>query len=279
MGDLIKNKRIVLKIGSSSLTSAQGEMSHRKLERVVNEVISLKDAGFEVLLVSSGAIAAGYRKLGCLTRPTTLAEEQAAASIGQVELIRTYADLLLEHGYVGSQILLTKSDFSNQGRSLNARNTINVLLERGIIPIINENDTVSMTSLRFGDNDTLGAEVSCLVTADFYMILSDVDGLFRGNPRTDPAATLVHEVFGITAEIEALAGVGGSNRGTGGMKSKIEAFKQTLDHGILSFLGGASVSGIAIQALAQKAKGTYFYPENLRTQEDAKEVAFYMQPK
>ncbi|WP_257350787.1 glutamate 5-kinase [Pseudalkalibacillus decolorationis] len=254
-------KRIVIKIGSSSLTSMNGEVSRRKLEKLVEQVVKIKDDGHEVLLVSSGAVAAGYRKLGCLSRPESLPEKQAAASIGQGLLIETYSDLFISHGYVASQILITRSDFSDENRYNNSRSTINVLLERGIIPIVNENDTITMDFLNFGDNDTLSAKVAGLVNADQLIILSDIDGLYDADPRKDPDAKLLNEVNEITPEIEAAAGDPGSSMGTGGMKSKIDAFKITMASGISSFLGKASTENIVYDAIYHNASGTYFEPQ------------------
>lgn len=251
-------KRIVIKIGSSSLTSAHGEISRRKLEKLVDEVVRLKDDGHEVLLVSSGAVAAGYRKLGCLERPSTLPEKQAAASIGQGLLMESYSDLFLSHGYMGSQILITRSDFSDENRYNNARNTINVLLERGIIPIVNENDTITIDRLKFGDNDTLSAKVAGLVDADQLIILSDIDGLYDADPRKNSDAKLLDKVHEITPEIEAAAGDPGSAVGTGGMKSKIDAFKISMASGIASFLGKANTPNIVYDAVYRDAVGTYF---------------------
>ncbi|MGM0845241.1 MAG: glutamate 5-kinase [Bacillota bacterium] len=264
-----KKKRIVIKIGSSSLTSLHGEMSRRKLERLTDEVVRLKDDGHEVLLVSSGAVAAGYRKLGCLTRPSTLPEKQAAASIGQGLLIEAYSDLFLSNGYVASQILITRSDFSDESRYNNAKNTINVLLERGIIPIVNENDTVTIDRLKFGDNDTLSAKVAGLVNADQLIILSDIDGLYNDDPRKNPNAQLLEEVNEITQEIEDMAGEPGSSVGTGGMRSKIDAFKISMASGIPAFLGKSGVANIIYDAVQNEATGTYFQAkedvENLNT--------------
>ncbi|WP_163529097.1 glutamate 5-kinase [Halobacillus ihumii] len=253
-------KRVVIKIGSSSLTSLHGEISRRKLEKLVDEVVELKDDGHEVLLVSSGAVAAGYRKLGCLSRPSSLPEKQAAASIGQGLLMESYSDLFLSHGYMGSQILITRSDFSDENRYNNARNTINVLLERGIIPIVNENDTITIDRLKFGDNDTLSAKVAGLVDADDLIILSDIDGLYDADPRKDANAKLLDRVYEITPEIEEAAGDPGSDVGTGGMKSKIDAFKIAMASGISSYLGKASTNNIVYDAVYRNAVGTYFEP-------------------
>ncbi|RAS80408.1 glutamate 5-kinase [Priestia endophytica] len=251
-------KRVVIKIGSSSLTSRHGEISRRKLEKLVDQVVQLKDHGHEVLLVSSGAVAAGYRKLGCLERPSSLPEKQAAASIGQGLLMEAYSELFLSHGYVTSQILITRNDFSDEARYNNVRNTTSILLERGIVPIVNENDTVTVDRLKFGDNDTLSAKVAGLVNADLLIILSDIDGLYDDNPHNNQDAKLLRTVDKITPEIEAAAGGSGSSVGTGGMKSKIEAVKIANASGIPTFLGKAGVSNILDDAVQNKAKGTYF---------------------
>ncbi|MCA1053925.1 glutamate 5-kinase [Rossellomorea aquimaris] len=275
-----KKKRIVIKIGSSSLTSLHGEMSRRKLERLVDEVVRLKDDGHEVLLVSSGAVAAGYRKLGCLTRPSSLPEKQAAAAIGQGLLIEAYSDLFISHGYVASQILITRSDFSDEDRYNNARNTINVLLERGIIPIVNENDTVTVDRLKFGDNDTLSAKVAALVDADQLIILSDIDGLYDSDPRKNPDAELLESVTEINDDIEEMAGEPGSAVGTGGMRSKIDAFKITMASGIPAFLGKSGNADIIYDAVQHTAKGTYFESDDDAVNLDSKKqwIAFNSGP-
>ncbi|RSK27129.1 glutamate 5-kinase [Bacillus sp. HMF5848] len=275
-----RKKRVVIKIGSSSLTSMHGEISRRKLERLVDEVARLKDDGHEVLLVSSGAVAAGYRKLGCLERPNSLPEKQAAAAIGQGLLIEAYSDLFLSHGYVASQILITRSDFSDENRYNNARNTINVLLERGIIPIVNENDTVTINRLKFGDNDTLSAKVSALVDADQLLILSDIDGLYNCDPRKNKNATLLDRVEEITSDIEDMAGEPGSAVGTGGMRSKIDAFKITMAAGIPAFLGKSGTPDIIYEAVHRKAKGTYFEAKKDATNLDSRQqwIAFNSGP-
>ncbi len=275
-----KKKRVVIKIGSSSLTSMHGEISRRKLERLVDEVVRLKDDGHEVLLVSSGAVAAGYRKLGCLERPSSLPEKQAAAAIGQGLLIEAYSDLFLSHGYVASQILITRSDFSDENRYNNARNTINVLLERGIIPIVNENDTVTIDRLKFGDNDTLSAKVAALVDADQLVILSDIDGLYDSDPRKNPNASLLDQVEEITKNIEDMAGEPGSSVGTGGMRSKIDAFKITMAAGIPAFLGKSGIPNIIYDAVQRTAKGTYFESKDETANLDSRQqwIAFNSGP-
>jgi glutamate 5-kinase len=252
------SRRIVIKIGSSSLTSRHGEISRRKIEKITNEIVYLKDHGYEVVLVSSGAVAAGYRRLGCLERPNTLPEKQAAASIGQGLLMESYSELFLSHGYVAAQILITKSDFLDEDRYKNVRNTLNVLLERGMVPIVNENDTVSNDRLNFGDNDTLSAKVAGLIDADQLVILSDIDGLFSEDPTKSINAKLLEYVTEITPESEAAAVGSGTMIGTGGMKSKIEAVKIAMASGITTFLGNAARKNVVIDGVAGKAKGTYF---------------------
>jgi glutamate 5-kinase len=252
------HKRVVIKIGSSSLTSRQGEISRKKLEKLTAEIVQLKDTGHEVVLVSSGAVAAGYRKLGCLERPHTLPEKQAAASIGQGLLMESYSELFLSHGYVAGQILITRGDFLDENRYKNVRNTLNVLLERGIIPIVNENDTVTIDRLKFGDNDTLSAKVAGLIDADQLVILSDIDGLYNDNPVLNTEAQLMEHINEITPEIEAVAGDSESDIGTGGMKSKIEAVKIAMASGISTFLGNANKQNIVLNAVNGVAKGTYF---------------------
>ncbi|MFC0470437.1 glutamate 5-kinase [Halalkalibacter kiskunsagensis] len=257
---MTEKKRIVVKIGSSSLTSRNGEISLRKLVRLVDEIALILDEGHELVLVSSGAVAAGYRKLGFVERPDKLAEKQAAASIGQCLLMEAYSERFGSHGYVASQILITRSDFLDQKRYMNARNTIQVLLERGAVPIVNENDTITIKQLKFGDNDTLSAKVAGLVEADQLIILSDIDGLYDDNPRTNPDAKLLEIVHEITPEIEAAAGDSDSDVGTGGMGSKIEAVKISLAAGIETFIGDAIKPNILFDAVNHKAKGTYFKP-------------------
>ncbi|MGJ9384687.1 glutamate 5-kinase [Salipaludibacillus neizhouensis] len=255
-----ETKRIVVKIGSSSLTSRNGAISYRKLVRLVDEIAQIKDDGHEVVLVSSGAVAAGYRKLGFIERPNHLAEKQAAASIGQCLLMEAYSERFGSHGYVASQILITRSDFLDQKRYMNARNTIQVLLERGVVPIVNENDTITIKQLKFGDNDTLSAKVAGLVDADQLIILSDIDGLYDDNPHTNPNAKLLKVVHDITPEIEEAAGESASDVGTGGMNSKIEAAKISLAAGIETFIGDANRPNILFEAVNRQARGTYFKP-------------------
>ena len=271
--DLKKKKlRIVIKIGSSSITNGQGEIDQPKLEKLADEIIQLKEAGHEVALVSSGAVAAGYRKLGCLERPNTLIEKQAAASIGQGLLMEAYSNHFLSKDYVSSQILITKTDFIDEKCNKNIKNTLNILLERGMIPIVNENDSVAVDHLKFGDNDRLSALVASLIDADQLIILSDIDGLYNKHPKLHSDAILMEQVNRITPEIETVAGNAGSNVGTGGMQTKIKAVKIALASGIPSFIGNANKDNIAYDAVYGKAKGTYFMVKTKKISLDHQEV-------
>ncbi|WP_371932705.1 glutamate 5-kinase [Bacillus carboniphilus] len=257
-----------------------GEISRKKLEKLVNEIVQLKDDGHEVIVVSSGAVAAGYRKLGCLERPQTLPEKQAAASIGQGLLMEAYSDLFISHGYVASQILITRDDFSDRTRYNNVRNTMNVLLDRGIIPIINENDSLTVKNLKFGNNDVLSAKVAGLIDADKLIILSDIDGLFSSDPRKDTNAKLLKNVHEITKDIEKLAGSSSSTVGTGGMKTKLDAVKIAMASGIPVFLGKANSVNILSDAVNKKAIGTYFEQKKKKILLNKKKhwIAFHSEP-
>lgn len=208
-------KRVVVKIGSSSLTNKNGGLSLPKLSTFVNDIALLKDEGHEVVLVSSGAVAAGFKALGYPTRPVTTEGKQAAAAVGQGLLVESYNQLLQKHGYLGAQILLTRSDFSEQTRYRNAHNTLETLLKRNVIPIINENDSVSVDELTFGDNDMLSALVAGLIHADTLLICTDTNGLYSADPSVNPDAKKFHFLSEITPEIEALAEQTGSRVGTG----------------------------------------------------------------
>lgn len=273
--------RIVIKIGSSSLTSRNGEISLNKIKKLVDEIVFLKDAGHEVVLVSSGAVAAGYRKLGCLKRPDTLPEKQAAASIGQGLLMESYSKLFMSNGYTASQILITRSDLLDEERYINILNTLNILLERDVIPIINENDTVTVEHLNFGDNDTLSAKIGGLIDADQLIILSDIEGLYNADPCKNQNAKLLEQVSKITPEIEEAARGASSSVGTGGMKSKIEAVKIALASGVSVFIGNAERKNIIKEAVCKKAKGTYFDVEepSIHLNQKEKWIAFHSCPK
>jgi glutamate 5-kinase len=250
-------QRIVVKIGSSSLTNDNGEIDHEKLSDHVEAIVSLREEGHEVLLVSSGAVAAGFGGLGYPSRPTTLKGKQAAAAVGQGLLMRAYFDKLSGFEILPAQILLTRADFSNRDRYKNAYATITELLERGIVPIINENDTVSVEELTFGDNDMLSALVSGLVHADQLIILTDINGIYTSNPRANPLAIRIDQLDEVRDELLEVAEGSGSKVGTGGMKSKLFAARTALSLGVRVFIGNGKGTQKLTHILAGNGDGTY----------------------
>lgn len=218
--------RIVVKVGTSTLAHATGRLNIKRTNELCAVLSDLKNAGHEIILVSSGAIGMGVGKLGLKQKPSDIPTKQAAAAIGQCELMYTYDRLFTEHNHTVAQILLTGSDFSAPDRHENFNNTIFRLLELDALPIINENDTIATDEIKVGDNDTLSALVAVSVNADLLVILSDVDGLYSADPRKDKSAVLLRSVYEIDEAIEAKAGGAGSALGTGGMKTKISAAKR-----------------------------------------------------
>lgn len=224
--EMLKDKnRIVVKIGSSSLTHSQtGMINHVKLDQLVRELVNLRNMGKDVILVSSGAIAVGRKTMGMHHRPETMAEKQACAAIGQGRLMMIYEKIFAEYNQITAQILMTKNTISDNLNRMNAHNTITKLLEMGVIPIVNENDTVSTYEVEFGDNDTLSAIVAALVNADLLILLSDIDGLFTDDPNKNPNAKFVEVVKTLDEELMEMGkGSTGSSVGTGGMATKLNA--------------------------------------------------------
>ncbi|MGE7544024.1 glutamate 5-kinase [Sporosarcina newyorkensis] len=253
----MKRQRIVVKIGSSSLTNDSGEIDQLKLNDHVDALAMLKNAGHEVIVVSSGAVAAGFARLGYPSRPVTIKGRQAAAAVGQSLLIQSYIERFGEHGVVPAQILLTRQDFSNRDRYRNAFAAMSELLERGIVPIINENDTVSIDELTFGDNDMLSALVSGFLHADQLIILTDVNGIYTSNPRKDPDAVRLTELDEITDELLGGTDDLGSKVGTGGMRSKLLAAKTAHTLAVPVFIGTGSGSFKLLEILQGNGDGTY----------------------
>ncbi|MFE5319828.1 glutamate 5-kinase [Paenibacillus sp. NPDC056579] len=249
---------IVIKIGSSSLTSDEGGLNRSKIVFFASELSQLHKQGYQVLLVTSGAVAAGFREMGYITRPKLLHEKQASASVGQALLMQAYHEAFAAHGIGVAQILLTRSDFSNRKRIHNASMTIEELLRHGMIPIINENDTVVVDELKFGDNDTLSALVANLVRAKQLVILTDIDGLYTEDPRHNPNAQRLNLVTQISEDLFRIAGGSGSSVGTGGMRSKIEAARIAMRGGVPLFIGRVMEDGDLSLAIDGKGKGTYF---------------------
>lgn len=275
---LKKTKRIVVKVGSAVLTTSAG-LSLSVMENLATEIAFVRSLGHEVILVSSGAVAAGRRKLG-LSPGLSLREKQAAAAIGQSGLIRLYERFFERQDVNVAQVLLTHDDFSHRDRYLNVRNTMSTLLSWHILPIINENDTVSVKELRFGDNDTMGAMVANLIDADGFICLTDVDCLYTGNPCTDPEAGPVHTVAEVDEKIEAMAGnICSSNLGTGGMRSKIMAAKMVAAHGGFSFIGSGRAPGILRKLFRGEEVGTFFLPCRDKMQSRKHWIAYTLRPK
>ncbi len=216
-------KRIVVKVGTSTLTYDTGKINIRRMSKLAQVLSDLKNAGIEVTLVTSGAIGVGVGKLGLKERPKDTPGRQAAATVGQCELMFLYDKFFGEYGNITGQLLVTKDDFENDERHKNLHNSFMKLFEYGAIPIVNENDSVAVEEIVYGDNDSLSAHVAEIVNADTLIILTDIDGLFSANPREDENAVLIHSVDKITDEILALAGGTGTNRGTGGMITKLHA--------------------------------------------------------
>ena len=217
--------RIVVKVGTSSLTFSNGKLNLRGIEKLAKALANLKNSGKEILLVSSGAIGVGVGKLGLPEKPTETREKQAVAAIGQCELMNIYEKFFGEFGQNVAQILITKEDFDDENRLHNAINTVDTLLHWGVIPIVNENDTIAVDEIVFGDNDSLSAMIASKISADRLILLTDIDGLYNKNPAEDPNAELIPIVTEITPELSEVAGGSGSNRGTGGMVTKLHAAK------------------------------------------------------
>ena len=223
--------RIVIKVGTSTLTHSTGKLNIRRVELLCKVMSDLKNAGHELVLVSSGAIAMGVGKMNLTRKPTDIPSKQALAAIGQCELMYIYDKLFSEYHHTVAQVLLTGSDVEDPQRHLNFQNTMFRLLEMGALPVINENDPVATAEIAVGDNDTLGAIVATNIRADLLVLMSDIEGLYTADPRQDPDAQLIPLVEEITPDILALAGGSGSELGTGGMVTKLRAAKMCMDAG------------------------------------------------
>ena len=234
----VTNKRLVIKVGTSTLTHETGRLNLRNLDRLARTLSDLEGMGHEVILVSSGAIGVGTTKLGLAERPTELRKKQAAAAVGQCMLMHLYDKLFGEYNRVVAQILLTGEDVESPVRAEHLRNTFESLLEMGVIPVVNENDSVSSAEIEtgkckvLGDNDTMSAIVARLVGADLLILLSDIDGLYDADPHQHPEARLIHRVEAITPALRAAAGGAGTWRGTGGMQTKLSAAQVAMDAGV-----------------------------------------------
>lgn len=252
-------KRIVVKVGTSTLTHANGNLNLYRIEHLIREIADLHNAGKEIIFVTSGAIAAGIGIMGLSKKPDTIPENQALAAIGQGGLMHIYEKFFTEYGQTMGQILLTKNSTDDEHARENSRNALTALLKMGVIPVINENDAVAVDEIKIGDNDNLSAMVANIIDAEVLIILTDIDGLYNGNPKTDSTAKLISEVTEINSEIEEMAGGAGTKLGTGGMLTKIQAAKITTENGIAMLIISGKEIGNLRRALSGEEIGTIFY--------------------
>lgn len=258
MHTLKEAQKIVIKVGTSTLTYDTGFINLRRTERLARTISDLRHSGKDVILVSSGAVGVGMGKLGMNERPSCIKERQAMSAVGQGELIGIYSKFFSEYGCTAAQVLLTRDIVELEIRRNNAVSTLNTLLKWGVIPIINENDTVSSDELEFGDNDTLSAIVAELTGADLLIILSDIDGLYDKDPHTNADASFIAEIDEITDELMAAAGGSGTSRGTGGMVTKLSAAKAATSAGINMVIACGENPEIIYDILDGKKAGTLF---------------------
>lgn len=271
---LKKAKRIVVKVGTSTITYANGKRNFSQIDRLARELSDLQNQGKEMILVSSGAVAVGVDRLGLPAKPSTIPGKQACAAVGQGVLMHTYEKLFADYGQVVAQVLITRTEAIDRHRYTNCRNTFMTLLQQGVIPIVNENDVVALDELKIGDNDNMSALVAGIVDADLVIILSDIDGLYTANPATHPEATLVHTVQEITPEVEASAGGVGSSRGTGGMATKIQAAKAATNSGIQLVIASGTEKNAIPRILQGEEIGTLFVSRENRLQFRKRWLAF-----
>ena len=255
---LQKKNRIVVKVGSSTLTHETGKLNYHRIERLAMEIADLANQGKEMVLVSSGAVSAGMGPLGLSARPKTIREKQAVAAVGQGVLMHTYEKMFREYGQNVGQVLLTRMDAQDRKKFMNSRNTLLTMLQMGVIPIINENDVVAIDEFKIGDNDTLSAMVSNFIEADLLIILSDVDGLYTANPQTHPEARIIPVVTEVDKHVYDIAGGAGSSIGTGGMYTKIQAASIATSSGVDMVIASGSEDGVLRRICQGEDVGTWF---------------------
>lgn len=276
--ELLKNiSRIVVKLGTGVLTDSRKQLDPAQLEQIVTQVAALRQSGKEVVLVTSGAVGAGMGALGFDSRPTNLAEKQACAAVGQSRLMSTYEKLFAKHDLVVAQVLLTHDDLEHHERHLNARNTLVTLLGRGVVPIINENDAVSFTEIKVGDNDTLSALVASLLPADLLVILTTVEGVIDNFGKAE--AKTISVVESIDAKLEKLAGGTTSETAVGGMATKIQAAKIVVRSGIPLVIASGRKQDVLAQVLAGADEGTMFVAQEGKLRGRKRWIAFFHHPK
>jgi glutamate 5-kinase len=276
---LAKVKRVVIKIGSRVLTGDTNGIDGDFLKSLAGDVAAFRRSGREVVIVSSGAVAAGISGLGLTERPRTIPQKQAAAAVGQSRLMQSYERAFSEFGLPVAQILLTHDDLANRQRFLNARATLDTLLSCGVVPIINENDTVAVEEIKFGDNDNLSALVTNLVESHLLVIMTDIDGFYDSDPRSNPDARLVPLVKAVTREIERAGGGTGSSVGTGGMATKLAAAKKASRYGVPTIIINGRIPGTLRRALAGEEAGTLFLPEKSSLNRRKHWIAYTLRPK
>ncbi len=258
---ITNTKRWVVKIGSALLTNEGRGLNQQGIATWVEQLAALRQQGREVVLVSSGAVAEGMSRLGWTTRPHALHEQQAAAAVGQMGLVQAYESCFQRHGMHTAQVLLTHDDLSNRGRYLNARSTVRTLLDLGVVPIINENDTVVTDEIRFGDNDTLGALVANLIEAELLVILTDQEGLCDSDPRHNPDAKLIHETSVNAPELESMASGAGGSLGRGGMLTKVRAARLAARSGSATVIAAGRADNVLLRLAEGEELGTLFQPD------------------
>jgi glutamate 5-kinase len=262
--DLINSKRVVVKVGTSTLTYDNGEMNFARIERLVRAISDLKNQGRDMILVTSGAIGVGVGKLKLGSKPNTIREKQAVAAVGQCELMHIYGKFFQEYGHTVGQILLTRDVVENETGKVNVVNTFEALLEMGIVPVVNENDSVAVDEIEsgihrvFGDNDSLSAIVAKLVKADLLIILSDIDGFYNCDPRTNENSKLISVIKQITPDVEKCAGGVGTSRGTGGMITKLTAAKIATGAGVNMVIANGDNPKVIYDIIGGKTIGSLF---------------------
>lgn len=263
-GSRAQPRRVVVKFGTSVLSAGSDRLNRPRMVELVRQIAALRDAGHQPILVSSGAVLAGWEQLGFPPRRRNLPDKQLLAAVGQSRLMHLYAQLADLFGMHVAQTLLTRDDLRDRRRYLNARNTLLACIERGVLPIVNENDVVAIDEIRVGDNDNLSALVANLVEADLLLICTDIAGLFSADPRTDPSARLIAEVHTIDAHVWASAGAPGSHRGTGGMVTKLQAAELATSAGTDVIIAAGDAPDVLLRATAGEAVGTLFHAKGTR---------------
>ncbi|KRT71522.1 MAG: gamma-glutamyl kinase, glutamate 5-kinase [Candidatus Rokubacteria bacterium CSP1-6] len=275
---LPKVKRLVVKVGSGLISAPGQGLLPDRIGALADELAALAKDGREVVVVSSGAIASGMARLGLTQRPRSIPEKQAAAAVGQSALMWHYEQAFARHGIRVAQVLVTQEDISARPRYLNARNTLQVLLRFRVVPVVNENDTVAVEEIKVGDNDNLAALVAALIDADLLVILTDVDGLYTGDPRVDPEARRLETVDAVTEEIERLVWDADGQVSVGGMSTKLEAARKVTSSGIPMVIASGRVPGTLRRVLRGEPLGTYFVPRGDRLAGRKRWIAFAVPP-